>query len=93
MASSTEGQSALLSIVKHIKSSSIQDSENHIKHESDASCGIIYASEWKEHPPLLCCWTTLLRSIDSKDVPAVQVAAAIDTLASGALGFCMDGER
>ncbi|KAH6806170.1 hypothetical protein C2S51_031001 [Perilla frutescens var. frutescens] len=90
MASSTEGQNALLSIVKNIKPSAIQDSENHFKHESNMS--IVYESEWKEHPPLLCCWTTLLKSIDSKDVPAVQVAAAIDALASGALGFCIDGE-
>ncbi|KAI3472075.1 hypothetical protein Pfo_029111 [Paulownia fortunei] len=92
MGSSTEGQSALLSIVKHIQSSTIKDSEFQIKHESDASCSVIPASEWKDHPPLLCCWNTLLRSIDSKDVPAVQVAAAIDALASGALGFCRDGE-
>lgn len=93
MASSTEGQSGLLSIVKHIKSSAIQDSEIPIKHENNATWGIIYASEWKEHPPLLCCWTTLLKSIDSKDVPAEQAAAAIDTLASGVLGFCIDGEK
>ncbi|KAK6147265.1 hypothetical protein DH2020_018177 [Rehmannia glutinosa] len=93
MGSSTEGQSALLSIVKRIQSSTVQDSESQIRHETNASCGIIHASEWKEHPPLLCCWTTLLRSIDTKDVPAVHVAAAIDTLASGALGFCMDGKR
>ncbi|KAK6147305.1 hypothetical protein DH2020_018217 [Rehmannia glutinosa] len=93
MGSSTEGQSALLSIVKRIQSSTVQDSESQIRHETNASCGIIHASEWKEHPPLLCCWTTLLRSIDTKDVPAEHVAAAIDTLASGALGFCMDGKR
>ncbi|KAK6147294.1 hypothetical protein DH2020_018206 [Rehmannia glutinosa] len=93
MGSSTEGQSALLSIVKRIQSSTVQDSDSQIRHETNASCGIIHASEWKEHPPLLCCWTTLLRSIDTKDVPAVHVAAAIDTLASGALGFCMDGKR
>ncbi|KAK6131594.1 hypothetical protein DH2020_034608 [Rehmannia glutinosa] len=92
MGSSTEGQSALLSIVKRIQSSTVQDSESQVRHETNASCGIIHASEWKEHPPLLCCWTTLLRSIDTKDVPAVHVAAAIDTLASGALGFCMDGK-
>lgn len=93
MASSAEGRSALLSLVKHTKPSAIEDSENQIKHESDMNCGTIYASEWKENPPLLCCWTTLLKSIDSKDVPAAQVSSAIDTLASGALGFCIDGER
>ncbi|KAL8527003.1 hypothetical protein ACS0TY_016029 [Phlomoides rotata] len=93
MATSAGGQSALLSIVKHIKSSTIQDSENQIRNERAGSFGVIYASEWREHPPLLSCWTTLLRSIDSKDVPAVQVAAAVDLLASGALGFCTDGKR
>ncbi|XP_057778024.1 protein virilizer homolog isoform X2 [Salvia miltiorrhiza] len=92
MASSAEGCSALLSILKHTKPSGIEDSENQIKQESNTSCDIIYASEWKENPPLLCCWTTLLKSIDSKDVPAAQVASAIDTLATGALCFCIDGE-
>ncbi|KAK4414757.1 protein virilizer [Sesamum alatum] len=92
MGSSTRGQSALLSFVKHIQSSTIQDSESQIKHESDASYGKVHASEWKEHPPLLCCWTSLLRSIDSKNVPPTQVALAIHTLTSGALGICMDGE-
>lgn len=93
MASSAGGQSALLSIVKHIKSSTVQDSENQIKNVRAGSFGVIYASEWREHPPLLSCWTTLLRSIASKDVPAVQVATAVDILASGALGFCTDGKR
>ncbi|KAL0374796.1 UNVERIFIED_CONTAM: protein virilizer [Sesamum radiatum] len=92
MGSSTEGQSALLSFVKHIQSSTIQDSESQMNHESDASYGKVHASEWKEHPPLLCCWTSLLRSIDSKNVPPVQVAVAIHTLTSGALGICMDRE-
>lgn len=91
MGSSTEGQTALLSIVKEIQSSTIPDSESQIKHEKDASCDVIHASGWKEHPPLLCCWTTLIRSIDSKYVP--EVGAAIETLASGALGFCMDDGR
>lgn len=85
MASCDEGRSALLSIVN----SAIQDSENQIKHETNTT----YASEWKDHPPLLYCWTFLLKSIESKDVPAAHVAAAIDTLASGALRFCLDGER
>ncbi|XP_042045917.1 protein virilizer homolog isoform X1 [Salvia splendens] len=92
MASSAEGRNALLSIVKHAMPSAVEDSENQIKHESNTSCGLIYANELKENPPLLCCWTTLLKSIDSKDVPAAQVASAIYTLASGALGFCIDGE-
>ncbi|XP_047976434.1 protein virilizer homolog isoform X3 [Salvia hispanica] len=92
MASSAEGRNALLSIVKHAMPSVVEDSENQIKHESNTSCGIIYATELKENPPLLCCWTTLLKSIDSKDVPAAQVTSAIYTLASGALGFCIDGE-
>ncbi|KAK4396587.1 protein virilizer [Sesamum angolense] len=93
MGSSADGQSALLSFVKHIQSSTIQDSESQINRESDASYGKVHASEWKEHPPLLCCWTSLLRSIDSKNVPPVQVAVAIHTLTSGALGICMDRER
>ncbi|KAL0309460.1 UNVERIFIED_CONTAM: protein virilizer [Sesamum radiatum] len=92
MGSSADGQSALLSFVKHIQSSTIQDSESQINRESDASYGKVHAFEWKEHPPLLCCWTSLLRSIDSKNVPPVQVAVAIHTLTSGALGICMDRE-
>ncbi|KAK4482102.1 hypothetical protein RD792_011543 [Penstemon davidsonii] len=81
MCSSSEGQTALLSVFVRIQSSTNEDSEAQIN-----------ASEWKEHPPLLCCWTNLIRSIDSKDLPGVQVAEAINTLCSGALRFCMDGE-
>ncbi|GFQ01432.1 hypothetical protein PHJA_002287100 [Phtheirospermum japonicum] len=92
MCFSTEGQRALLTIAKHIESSTIQDSESLIKRETDPSWGIIRASEWKEHPPLFCCWTNLLRSFESNYVSAVEVAEAIYTLSSGALGFCMDGE-
>ncbi|KAL6521192.1 hypothetical protein OROGR_017761 [Orobanche gracilis] len=92
MCSSTECQIALLTIVKHVCSSTIQDSVSQIENESDPSWGIIRASEWQEHPPLLCCWTNLFRSFESDYVPAVQVADAIYSLASGALCFCMDGE-
>ncbi|KAG8376803.1 hypothetical protein BUALT_Bualt09G0101900 [Buddleja alternifolia] len=92
MGASSVGSSALLSISDHIQSSTIEDCESQIKHENDARWSTLPASEWKENPPLLCCWTTLLRSIDSKDVAAVQVAAAINTLALGALAFCIHGE-
>ncbi|KAL6575077.1 hypothetical protein OROMI_012362 [Orobanche minor] len=92
MCSSTECQIALLTIVKHVCSSTIQDSVSQIENESYPSWGIIRASEWQEHPPLLCCWTNLFRSFESDYVPAVQVADAIYSLASGALCFCMDGE-
>ncbi|KAL6507772.1 hypothetical protein OROGR_023967 [Orobanche gracilis] len=92
MCSSTECQIALLAIVKHVCSSSIQDSVSQIENESDPSWGIIRACEWQEHPPLLCCWTNLFRSFESDYVSAVQVADAIYSLASGALCFCMDGE-
>ncbi|KAL7137266.1 hypothetical protein ABFS83_10G080600 [Erythranthe nasuta] len=93
MGSSTEGQTALLSIVHRVKSSNIQASDSQTDYENSASYDRVLASEWKEHPPLLCCWTSLLRSIDSKDVSTVQVASAIETLASGAVGFCMDDGR
>ncbi|KAL3642732.1 hypothetical protein CASFOL_013547 [Castilleja foliolosa] len=92
MGSSTEGQRALLAIAKHTESSTIQDSESQIKSETDASGAVIRASEWKERPPLLCCWTNLLRSFESNYAPEVEVAEAIYTLSSGALGFCMDGK-
>lgn len=93
MGSSGEGQSALLSIFTHIHSLAFEDSESRVNRESNASFNILNASEWMEHPPLLCCWNTLLSSISSKDVPAVHVATAIDTLSLGALNFCIDKER
>ncbi|XP_073157771.1 protein virilizer homolog isoform X2 [Henckelia pumila] len=92
MGSSIEGQSSLLSLLTHIHSSAVDDSESQINRESNARFNILIASEWLERPPLLCCWNSLLRSISSKDVPAVHVATAIDALSFGALNFCMDGE-
>ncbi|KAL2463984.1 embryo defective [Forsythia ovata] len=92
MGSSTEGQSALLSIFMHIRSSGIEISESQSRRESDGRYNLIDVPDWREHPPLLCCWTALLRSIVSKDISPVYTAAAIVTLSTGALRFCMDGE-
>ncbi|XP_075509532.1 LOW QUALITY PROTEIN: protein virilizer homolog [Primulina tabacum] len=92
MGSSGEGQSALLSIFTHIQSLALEDSESRVNRESNARFNILNASEWMEHPPLLCCWNTLLSSFSSKDVPAVHVASAIDTLSLGAFNFCIDKE-
>ncbi|GER27313.1 hypothetical protein STAS_03009 [Striga asiatica] len=87
----TEGQNALLTVVKHIQLSAVQDSESQTKHAANASWGVICASEWG-HPPMLCCWTNLIRLFESNDVPAIEVAKAMYLLASGMLGFCMNGE-
>ncbi|KAL2534543.1 embryo defective [Abeliophyllum distichum] len=92
MGSSTEGQSALLSIFMHIRSSGIEISESQSRRESDGRYNLIDVPDWREHPPLLCCWTTLLRSIVSKDISPVYTAAAIVTLSTGALRFCVEGE-
>ncbi|PIN17839.1 hypothetical protein CDL12_09499 [Handroanthus impetiginosus] len=92
MGSYTQGQNALLSIIMHIQPSTVESCEPQIQHESDARCNVTNASEWKDAPPLLHCWTNLLKSIELEDVPAVQVATAVNTLSSGALSFCMDGK-
>ncbi|CAA0831811.1 embryo defective 2016 [Striga hermonthica] len=87
----SEGQNALLTVVKHIQLFAVQDSEPQTKHTANANWGVICASEWG-HPPMLCCWTNLIRLFESNDVPAIEVAEALYLLASGMLGFCMDGE-
>ncbi|XP_051150201.1 protein virilizer homolog isoform X2 [Andrographis paniculata] len=93
MGSSAEGQRSLLAVVKHLQCSENKDSESKTQPESDQSCSIIYAlSDWKECPPLLSCLITLLRSINSKEVPPVQVMDAVGALVTGALGFCLDDE-
>ncbi|CAA3021769.1 Hypothetical predicted protein [Olea europaea subsp. europaea] len=92
MGSTTEGQNALLSIYMHLCSSGIEISESQSMRENDGSYNLIDISDWREQPPLLCCWTTLLRSIASNDISPVYTAAAIVTLSTGALRFCMGGE-
>ncbi|XP_022842441.1 uncharacterized protein LOC111366041 isoform X1 [Olea europaea var. sylvestris] len=92
MGSTTEGQNALLSIFMHIRSSGIEISESQSRRESDGRYNLIDVSDWREHPPFLCCWTTLVRSIASNGISPVYTASAIVTLCTGALRFCMDGE-
>lgn len=94
MASSVEGQSALLSICLSIQSSGIEESESESRHENDVNYNLIdNAFDWKKQPPLLYSWVTLSRSIDSEDVPSLYAIEAVGTLCSGALHFCMDGKR
>ncbi|EPS67663.1 hypothetical protein M569_07112, partial [Genlisea aurea] len=90
--SSTDGQSALLSILKHKQSSPVQDSESKPTHQSIASPSIGHAFDWNESSPLFFCWTTLLKSFNAADAPVVDIAHAVGTLASGVLSFCIDGE-
>ncbi|KAK3033337.1 hypothetical protein RJ639_034184 [Escallonia herrerae] len=87
-----EGRSALLSILSH-QTSNIEDFESDNRHDSDGNYNLDDAMEWKRRPPLLCCWITLLRSIDEEDILPVYAVEAVGALSLGALQFCMDGKR
>ncbi|KAK2995796.1 hypothetical protein RJ640_026563, partial [Escallonia rubra] len=88
---SIEGRSALLSIISH-QTSIIEDFESDNRHDSDGNYNLDDAMEWKRRPPLLCCWITLLRSIDEEDILPVYAVEAVGALSLGALQFCMDGK-
>ncbi|KAL7225923.1 hypothetical protein ACSBR1_021135 [Camellia fascicularis] len=92
LGSCSEGQSALLSIFLHIQSSSTEEYDSDSRHERDGSYNLLNALEWRKSPPLLCCWITLLRSLDSKDDVPDFAIEAVGALSSGALLFCIDGK-
>ncbi|CAK9141126.1 unnamed protein product [Ilex paraguariensis] len=91
--SCTEARDSLLSIFLYIHSSSIEELESQSRREHNGNYSLIHASEWKKCPPLLCCWTKLLRSVDSNDVLPVYLVEAVGALSSGALRYCMEGEN
>lgn len=88
--SSAKGKDTLLSLCLHVKSSSIEEQELEKKFENGLNRD--FTLDWKEHPPLLCCWETLLRTPASKDDLPTYTVQAIGILSLGALSFCMDGE-
>ncbi|XP_058205312.1 protein virilizer homolog isoform X2 [Rhododendron vialii] len=88
---SSEWKSALHSLLLHIQSSRNEECDVDGRYERDGSDNLLNTFEWRKSPPLLCCWITLLRSLDSKDVVPDYAVEAVDALSSGALCFCMDG--
>lgn len=88
--SSAKGKDALLSLCLHVQSSSIEDQE--LEKQFENGLNRDFTLDWKEHPPLLCCWETLLRTPASKDDLPTYTVQGIALLSSGALSFCMDGE-
>ncbi|CAN4087886.1 unnamed protein product [Withania somnifera] len=88
--SSEKGKDALLSLFLHVQSSSIEDQESEKQFENGLNRD--FTLGWKEHPPLLCCWETLLRTPASKDDLTTYTVQCIGVLSLGALSFCMDGE-
>lgn len=88
--SSAKGKDALLSLHLHAKSSSIEEQE--LEKQFENGLNRDFALDWKEHPPLLCCWESLLRTPASKDDLPTYTVQGIGILSSGALSFCMDGE-
>ncbi|KAJ8536636.1 hypothetical protein K7X08_035037 [Anisodus acutangulus] len=88
--SSDKGKDALLSLYLNGQSSSIEEQE--LEKQFENGLNRDFTLDWKEHPPLLCCWETLLRTPASKDDPPTYTVHVIGILSSGALSFCMDGE-
>ncbi|XP_060204343.1 protein virilizer homolog [Lycium barbarum] len=88
--SSAKGKDTLLSLCLNVQSSSIEEQE--LEKQFENGINRDFTLDWKERPPLLCCWETLLRTPASKDDPPTYTVQGIGVLSSGALSFCMDGE-
>ncbi|XP_059462211.1 protein virilizer homolog isoform X3 [Corylus avellana] len=88
--SRNEGRSALAAISIHIQSA-IQEPELGRRHERDAIYDLLSEFEWRNSPPLLCCWKKLFSSVDIKDLSTYAIEA-VDALSLGALHFCTDGK-
>ena len=93
LGSCTEGRSALMSALLYTGSSTCGELESERGHEKNGNFHFLNESEWRKSPPLLCCWTKLLRSVDSKDCLSTYTIEAVNALSSGSLCFCMDGNR
>ncbi|KAH7554178.1 hypothetical protein JRO89_XS12G0126700 [Xanthoceras sorbifolium] len=91
LVSCNEGRSALVSTLCHTRSP-LEEFDSVGEHERNGNLSL-YELEWKNNPPLLCCWTKLLKSIDSKDGLSTCAIEAISALSLGSLHFCIDGKR
>ncbi|XVE96282.1 hypothetical protein REPUB_Repub02eG0207600 [Reevesia pubescens] len=91
LGSCTEGRSALMSALLYSSSSTRGELESEIGYEKNENFHYLNESEWRKSPPLLCCWTKLLRSVDSKDCLSTYTIEAVKALSFGSLCFCMDG--
>ncbi|XP_022766948.1 uncharacterized protein LOC111311650 [Durio zibethinus] len=91
LGSCTEGRSALMSALRYSGNSTRGELESERGHEKNGNFHFLNESEWRNSPPLLCCWTKLLRSVDSKDCLSTYTIDAVNALSLGSLCFCMDG--
>ncbi|XWS66566.1 hypothetical protein CRYUN_Cryun05aG0210500 [Craigia yunnanensis] len=91
LGSCTEGRSALMSALLYSGSSTHVELESERGHEKNGNFHFLNESEWRKSPPLLCCWTKLLRSVDSKDCLSTYTIEAVNALSLGSLCFCMNG--
>lgn len=91
LGSCNEGQNALMAVFLRIGSGDEPELEK--GHERGGVYNVLNEYEWTKLPPLLCCWTKLLRSIDQGDSFPAYTIEAVCALSLGALHFCMDGKR
>ncbi|XP_047337824.1 protein virilizer homolog [Impatiens glandulifera] len=89
----SEGQQALLSITNHVKALFAKESDSTSMNEEPSYSSVFDTLNWKKHPPLLCCWINLLKSLDSRDVLPDHAIDAVTALSCGVLKFCMVAER
>ncbi|KAK2655362.1 hypothetical protein Ddye_008414 [Dipteronia dyeriana] len=90
LVSCNEGRSALLSTLCHTRCT-LEEVDSVGEHERSENLSL-NELEWKNNPPLLCCWTKLSNSIDSKDGLSAYEIEAISALTLGSLHFCIDGK-
>lgn len=87
-----EGQSALISIICHTHSA-LEEFDSGRGHERNDDRSLLNEFEWRKNPPLLCCWTKLLNSVDSNDGLSTYAVEAVCALLLGSLRFCLDRKR
>ncbi|KAJ0027672.1 hypothetical protein Pint_36158 [Pistacia integerrima] len=85
------GQKALVSTVCNTRST-LEELDSGGRHERNGNLSLLNEFEWRKNPPLFCCWTKLLESIDSKDGLSTYAIEAVSALSLGSLRFCVDGK-
>ncbi|KAI4300545.1 hypothetical protein L6164_033913 [Bauhinia variegata] len=90
LASYGEGRSAIKAMLFGVHSNA-QELESR-KDDRAVNFNIQTETEWRNCPPLLCCWMKLLRSINTKECSSSYVIEAVYTVSVGSLQFCIDGD-
>ena len=88
--SSIEGRCAFMTVLCDVNTVDEQKVENGHGNSGNHNFDI---SEYRRCPPFLCCWTKLLKSVDSREVLSTCAIQAATALSIGCVQLCIDGKR